>query len=78
MTELEKKIANSLQFCSFLPGSFDKRFVKQLHIWADRDMTEKGRAYMLNLLYKYRRQIPDYTTLKSELSKQNKIPYDNR
>jgi hypothetical protein len=70
MTSTERKIATALMFCTFLPGCFDKRFVKQLPKWNDRDMTEKGRAKMIELLHKYRRQIPNYTTLKNELLKQ--------
>jgi hypothetical protein len=44
MTELERQIAWSLRRCTFLPGSFDKRFVKQLPNWQEKEMTEKGRA----------------------------------
>jgi hypothetical protein len=64
MTEPEKSIAWALRNCSFLPGSFDKRFVNQLDKWIDRDMTVKGRAKMMELLQKYRRQIPNFEKLK--------------
>lgn len=70
MTNIEKKIAARLNNCSFLPGSFDKRFVKQLSNWDDREMTERGRATMLMLFTKYRRQIPDYERLSEEYNRQ--------
>ena len=63
MTSHEKKIAWALSRCTFLPGSFDKLFVKQLDNWKDREMTEKGRAKMIELLHKYKRQIPNYQKL---------------
>jgi len=68
MTPAEIAIAKSLLRCTFLPGSFDKRFVRQLPGWFDRPMTEKGRALMVKLLYKYRRQIPRYAELNEQLS----------
>jgi hypothetical protein len=60
MTTVEKKITASLQRCSFLPGSFDKRFVNQLDNWTDREMTAKGRETLFKLYVKYRRQIKDF------------------
>jgi hypothetical protein len=60
MTEIEKHMANGLKFCTFLPGSFDKRFVKQLDNWIDREMTTDGRSMMVKLYHKYRRQISNY------------------
>jgi hypothetical protein len=65
MTELEKQIATALKNCTFLPGSFDKRFVRQLN--PDKEMTEKGLKMMLDLLDKYRRQIPNYQNLKQRI-----------
>lgn len=67
MTATEWKIANSLINCTFLPGSYDKKFVQQLGNWKDRDMTLKGRLKMIELLHKYRRQIPDYEKLQSKI-----------
>lgn len=67
MTAIESKMALRLNHCTFLPGSFDKRFVKQLSNWKDREMTEKGRAKMIELFHKYRRQISDYQTIHNEL-----------
>jgi hypothetical protein len=57
MTSDEWKMACDLSRCSFLPGSFDKRFAKQLVNWKDREMTEKGREMLKKLHHKYRRQI---------------------
>lgn len=68
MTSLEAKIANALLRCSFQAGSADKRFVKQLPNWAKRTMTEKGKAFMITLLHKYRRQIKNYDELCLELN----------
>ncbi len=65
MTQAEIDIAIALQLVTYLPGSFDKRFARNLKNWKNRDMTEKGRAYMMKLLDKYRRQIPNYNSLKS-------------
>jgi hypothetical protein len=68
MTVLEYRIATALQQCRFLPGSFDKRFVNQLTNWTKRDLTVKGRAKLIEMLHKYRRQIPEYSTFVSELN----------
>ena len=68
MTSIELQIASALNACSFLPGSFDKKFVHQLENWKDREMTVKGRAKMIELLRKYRRQIPDHGRLVVKLT----------
>lgn len=62
MTEREHYAANQLARCSFQPGSFEKRFAKQIKAKAVSDnpeITEKGRACLWRLVYRYRRQIPD-------------------
>lgn len=56
MTKEERKMANALRMCSFIPGSFDKKFVGQLANWEDREMTDKGREFLKKLYKKYRRQ----------------------
>lgn len=63
MTRTEIRAVNALSLCSFLPGSFDKRIVR---LWGEaarerpkRPMSEKGRAFMWRLVWKYRRQILD-------------------
>jgi len=69
MTVIERQIAVALQACSFLPGTFDKRFVQNLPNWYDREMTVKGRAMLVKLLVKYRRQIPNYVDLHAKAKK---------
>jgi len=73
MTDLEKRIEASLSYVTFLPGSFDKRFVNQLKNWRDREMTEKGRAKLIEIFHKYKRRNPFYYSLKAELENQNNI-----
>jgi len=65
MTDLQKQVATALKNCSFLPGSFDKRFVRNLD--PDKEMTEKGLNMMLRLFDRYRRQIPNYQGLKERI-----------
>lgn len=66
MTSQERKIASALKGVTFLPGHFDKRFVRQLNF--EKDMTVKGRAFMIKLLHKYRRQIHNYQSLNGQLT----------
>lgn len=63
MTLEEKILANELMKCSFLPGSFDKKFVKQLPNWYSKPMTQKGKKTLVDLFHKYKRQISDYKSL---------------
>lgn len=76
MTDLEKVITAALTQCSFTPGSFDKKFVKQLPNWWTRELTERGRETMIRLLHKYRRQIPEYQDICNELNGQKKINFN--
>ena len=49
---------SALARCTFLPGGWDKRFVR--NIPADlNSMTEKQRWWLVSLTHRYRRQIPD-------------------
>lgn len=75
MTNLERDIAIALGNCSFLPGTFDKRFVKNLPNWYEREMTVKGRAMLIKLMDKYRRQIPEakYNSFKERLDGGNVV-----
>lgn len=63
MTPFELKAVQALALCSFLPGSFEKRIARQWKEKADRDpkepMTERGRACLWRLIWKFRRQISD-------------------
>lgn len=65
MTPVENSIRIALQKCTFLPGTFDKRFVMNLD--GLKPMTEKGRAFMIKCFHKYRRQIPNYEKLNDQL-----------
>jgi len=62
MTPAERSIAIALGRCSFLPGSWDKRFARDLAIVAERSpeiaYTERQSAHLLRLAHKYRRQLP--------------------
>lgn len=61
MTPYQITIAKKLQQCSFLPGSFDKRFARDIAFLAtnspDKELTEKQAACLDRLVYRYRRQI---------------------
>lgn len=75
MTEMEYKAVKALANCRFLPGTFDKRIARK---WAEKaaqdllaPMTDKGRACLWRLVWKYRRQIDDeivnYAMLQTEV-----------
>lgn len=55
-------IAKALGACSFLPGSWDKRFARSMAFRAEHPeggcFTERQRVHILRLAHKYRRQIP--------------------
>jgi hypothetical protein len=82
MTAIELKIAKALQMVSFLPGSFDKKFVNKLPDRYHREMSPKGRSLMIEILHKYRGQIPIYTSicyqLYPELFVEEKTLYEPR
>lgn len=56
MTETERVLAQALAGCSFLPGSWDKRFVHDMA--ARSTVTEKQAWALLSVAWKYRRQLP--------------------
>jgi hypothetical protein len=60
MTDDERAAVAGLWRCTFLPGSWDKRFARAL---AQRDaskpLSDKQRDWLWRLVWKYRRQIPD-------------------
>ncbi len=62
MTKDEIIIALNLDQCTFLPGSFEKRFARDLCIQAktnpEKELSEKQREYLFLMLKRYRRQIP--------------------
>lgn len=55
LSPLELRMRDALARCTFLPGSFDKRFVRT--IAGATALTEKQRALFHKLFYRYRRQI---------------------
>ena len=69
MTDFEKMISSELQKCSVLPGSWEKRFIRQLPSWEDREMTPQGRASLIRCFCKYHAQIPDFMKICSLLTK---------
>ena len=63
MTKMERQAVAALSNCSFLPGCFEKRITRLWKEKMDRaprePMTDKGRACLWRLVYRYRRQIGD-------------------
>jgi hypothetical protein len=61
MTPVQIDTAKKLGTCRFLPGSFDKRFARDMESIAknkpEHELTEKQSAYLEKLAYKFRRQI---------------------
>ena len=42
--------------CTFIPGSFDKRFVRDIHANPNATLSDKQHACLERLFYRYRRQ----------------------
>jgi len=61
MTESQMNMVLDLHRCTFLPGSFEKRFVKSLFNSMARienkPLTEKQSRYLAQTFHKYRKQI---------------------
>lgn len=60
MTDQERSMAKALGQCSFLPGTFDKRYAGVFAFEAKRDqpeITEKEAELLRRMTYRYRRQI---------------------
>lgn len=59
-TELEKARANALAYCSFAPGSFAKRFARDLNtqVHSTGAISEKQAATLERMCWAYRRQLP--------------------
>lgn len=69
-TDDELKACKALNYCTFQPGSWDKRFVRNLfqEMWheptrakQDATITDGQREWLWRLVWKYRRQIRDKT-----------------
>lgn len=62
MKQSEASIATVLSRCSFLPGSWDKRFCRDMAFIAEHsrevELSEYQNSNLLRLAWKYRRQLP--------------------
>lgn len=62
MTEDQVKLATALGRVTYLPGTNEKRFARNMASIAeyrpDIEITEKQAAYMTSLAWKFRRQMP--------------------
>lgn len=66
MTPVQQKIHDRLKQVS--PSNFkDEAFINQLGNWKDKPMTQKGHDHMMNLMKKYRKQVPDWYELKTQI-----------
>ena len=61
MTDEEKDLANRLSFCRFLPGSWDKRFVRDmvLHVSLGEGITQQQAEWLAKTAYKFRVQLAE-------------------
>lgn len=58
MTDDEKRMVDELSKCVFLPGSYEKRFVRELAYRGIKyELTAKQCAFLAKLHHSYRRQI---------------------
>ena len=55
LTRRELKALQLLGHCTFAVGSYDKRFVRSMQTAIEA--TEKQRAFLQHLVYRYRRQL---------------------
>lgn len=60
MTDQQRKWIEELSHCSFYPGSYDKRFVRDLASQPrDKELTEKQAAFLERIAWRYRKQRGD-------------------
>lgn len=58
MTKKQWEMVEALARCTFSVGTWDKRFVRQMHsLGKKKPLSEAMRAWLPALYYKYRRQI---------------------
>lgn len=55
LSPLERSMLAALARCTFLPGSFEKRFVRDIS--GVTALTERQRALFHKIFYRYRRQM---------------------
>ncbi|HUO23691.1 MAG TPA: hypothetical protein VMU59_14335 [Caulobacteraceae bacterium] len=62
MNERQRRQAEALGRCSFLPGSAEKRFCRDMAaraaLAAPPELTERQAAYLERLCWRFRRQLP--------------------
>ena len=62
MTPFEIKLATALGNCSFLPGSSQKRFCRNMadiaRLSPEKELSLRQRHYMEIMAWRYRRQLP--------------------
>jgi hypothetical protein len=63
MTPFEIRLATALANCSFLPGSSQKRFCRNMgdiaKLSPGKELSLRQRHYMELMAWRYRRQLPD-------------------
>ncbi len=61
MTDEQRKLALRLRRCTFLPGSYEKRFVRAMAAAAKNKpelvLTEKQADFLAKVAHRYRRQL---------------------
>lgn len=57
MTAEQIKMVDELQSCTFLPGSYTKRFVKNMAMMKDKELTVNQAAFLVKTRKAYRKQI---------------------
>lgn len=58
MEQYQRDMINELRACTFLPGSYQKRFVRDMSTKPDDyELSEKQAAFLEKLHYMYREQI---------------------
>ena len=62
MSPREIEVAKALGACTFLPGSWNKRFAKDIKWLAEhtpeKELTPRQSANLVRLAWRYRRQMP--------------------
>jgi hypothetical protein len=59
MTEEQKRVFNALETCRFMPGTFEKRFVRTLaEHFLDRELSEKQETMLWHIAFSWRKQMP--------------------
>jgi hypothetical protein len=72
ITDRERAAIEALYSCRMLPGSYEKRFSRDMAAVAQSDtaeMTDGQRRYLWRLVYRFRRQIGEGSELVQEARK---------